>query len=103
MWFKNLQIYRLPSPWAMTAEQLAEQLARGTFVPTSCTEPRCRGCIHRGQPSHARWFRRITSVRSVARSEGVARVGNRLWKGVLANCGNDIVPKPCWAKRHRAG
>ncbi|MDB5759552.1 MAG: hypothetical protein JWM30_2841, partial [Burkholderia sp.] len=21
MWFKNLQIYRLPAPWAMTPEQ----------------------------------------------------------------------------------
>jgi len=45
MWFKNLQIYRLPSPWAMTAEQLAEQLARGPFVPTLGTEAQSRGWV----------------------------------------------------------
>lgn len=28
MWFRNLQIYRLPTPWAMTADALREQLAR---------------------------------------------------------------------------
>lgn len=45
MWFKNLQIFRLPSPWAMTAERLAEQLARGPFAPTLGTEPQSRGWV----------------------------------------------------------
>jgi recombination associated protein RdgC len=35
MWFKNLQIYRLPAPWAYTPEQLEKALAPHAFVP--CT------------------------------------------------------------------
>jgi len=35
MWFKNLQIYRLPAPWAMTSDQLEALLAPQTF--TQCT------------------------------------------------------------------
>ena len=35
MWFKNLQIYRLPAPWAFTPEQLEAALAPYSFVP--CT------------------------------------------------------------------
>lgn len=33
MWFRNVQLYRLPENWDMTAERLAEQLARLTFQP----------------------------------------------------------------------
>lgn len=33
MYFRNLQTYRLPAPWNITAEQLAEQLARRSFQP----------------------------------------------------------------------
>ena len=35
MWFKNLQIYRLPTPWNIDLAKLDEQLARGTF--SRCT------------------------------------------------------------------
>jgi recombination associated protein RdgC len=35
MWFKNLQIYRLPANWDMTPEKLEELLAEQSFVP--CT------------------------------------------------------------------
>ena len=35
MWFKNLQIYRLPAPWAITADQLSASLAAQAF--TACT------------------------------------------------------------------
>jgi recombination associated protein RdgC len=35
MWFKNLQIYRLPAPWAFTAEQLADALDHQAFTPPS--------------------------------------------------------------------
>ena len=35
MWFKNLQIYRLPAPWAITSEQLESSLAAHEF--TACT------------------------------------------------------------------
>jgi recombination associated protein RdgC len=38
MWFKNLQIYRLPAPWAMTADDVASQLSRNTFTPASSNE-----------------------------------------------------------------
>ncbi len=38
MWFKNLQLYRLPAPWACTVNQLAAQLAFNTFTPASSTE-----------------------------------------------------------------
>lgn len=43
MWFHNLQIYRLPTPWAMTAEKLREQLARGPFVKCPSNQPISRG------------------------------------------------------------
>ncbi|MBC7514175.1 MAG: recombination-associated protein RdgC [Herminiimonas sp.] len=35
MWFKNLQIYRLPVPWAMSQEQLEEALSPQTFSDAS--------------------------------------------------------------------
>jgi len=38
MWFKNLQIYRLPAPWAYTPEQLEEALATQAFTPASSNE-----------------------------------------------------------------
>ena len=38
MWFKNLQIYRLPAPWAFTPEQLEAALASHSFVPASSNE-----------------------------------------------------------------
>jgi recombination associated protein RdgC len=33
MWFRNVQLYRLPEQWDMTAERLSEQLARLMFQP----------------------------------------------------------------------
>ncbi|MYM81139.1 recombination-associated protein RdgC [Duganella sp. FT50W] len=36
--FKNLQIYRLPAPWAMTADALASMLASQAFTPPSSNE-----------------------------------------------------------------
>jgi recombination associated protein RdgC len=38
MWFKNLQIYRLPAPWAYTPEQLETALASNEFSPASSNE-----------------------------------------------------------------
>src|SRR4051812_18325589 len=38
MWFKNLQIYRLPAPWAYTPEQLEEALSSQAFVPANSNE-----------------------------------------------------------------
>ena len=45
MWFKNLQIYRLPAPWAISLDKLVEQLQRGEFFPTSGATPMSRGWI----------------------------------------------------------
>lgn len=33
MWFRNIQLYRLPEQWDMSAERLSEQLARLLFQP----------------------------------------------------------------------
>ncbi|CAN7628399.1 MULTISPECIES: recombination-associated protein RdgC [Pseudoduganella] len=38
MWFKNLQIYRLPAPWAFTPEQLEAALSTNAFSPASSNE-----------------------------------------------------------------
>jgi recombination associated protein RdgC len=38
MWFKNLQVYRLPVKWAMTAASLAEALVSQAFTPASSSE-----------------------------------------------------------------
>jgi recombination associated protein RdgC len=43
MWFKNLQIYRLPSPWALSIDALRYQLARGPFVKCPSNQPKSRG------------------------------------------------------------
>jgi recombination associated protein RdgC len=38
MWFKNLQVYRLPAPWSMTADALEQALTPQSFVPASSSE-----------------------------------------------------------------
>lgn len=38
MFFKNAQLYRLPAPWAYTAEQLEAALEPQAFVPSSSNE-----------------------------------------------------------------
>jgi recombination associated protein RdgC len=38
MWFRNLQAYRLPAPWAFTPEQLAAALAPHSFVPAGSND-----------------------------------------------------------------
>jgi recombination associated protein RdgC len=38
MWFKNLQLYRLPAPWDITREALAAGLAHGVFRPCGSQE-----------------------------------------------------------------
>jgi len=38
MFFRNLQVYRLPAPWAMTADQLTSALAPQTFEPPASNE-----------------------------------------------------------------
>jgi recombination associated protein RdgC len=43
MWFKNLQIYRLPAPWAMSREQLEAALTPQAFTDTSSTDLQNQG------------------------------------------------------------
>jgi recombination associated protein RdgC len=43
MWFRNLQIYRLPTPWNIDLAALEEQLGRGPFIPCPSNEPMSRG------------------------------------------------------------
>lgn len=38
MFFRNLQIYRLPAPWGMTADALAAALTSQAFTPASSNE-----------------------------------------------------------------
>lgn len=45
MWFRNLQLYRLPAPWAMTLEQLETQLQRGAFQRCPSNELMSRGWV----------------------------------------------------------
>lgn len=43
MWFKNLQIYRLPAPWAMSSDQLESCLAAQAFAPCSSGDMQSQG------------------------------------------------------------
>jgi recombination associated protein RdgC len=38
MWFKNLQLHRLPAPWAVTADQMEKWLAPHAFQPGTSIE-----------------------------------------------------------------
>ncbi len=48
MWFKNLQLYRLPAPWNIDLAKLDEQLSRGLFTRCASHEPMSRGWV----PAH---------------------------------------------------
>lgn len=45
MWFRNLQLYRLPVPWSLTLADLEEQLARGSFHPCGSQDHQSRGWV----------------------------------------------------------
>jgi len=45
MWFKNLQIYRLPAPWAINADELASHLAPQAFAACSSLEMQSQGWV----------------------------------------------------------
>ncbi len=45
MWFKNLQLYRLPTPWNVDLAKLEEQLARGLFVKCPSNQPASCGWV----------------------------------------------------------
>lgn len=45
MWFKNLQVYRVPAPWPMTAEQIHDALAPHAFTPGGTLEGQTKGWV----------------------------------------------------------
>ena len=45
MWFKNLQLHRLPVPWSMTPEDFADQLRSRLFQPCGGLNRESRGWI----------------------------------------------------------
>lgn len=45
MWFKNLQIYRLPKNWAENSSKLEEQLAKLILQPCSASDPQSIGWV----------------------------------------------------------
>ena len=45
MWFKNLQLYRLPASWPVDLAKFEEQLARGPFVKCPSNQPLSRGWV----------------------------------------------------------
>lgn len=45
MWFKNLQIYRLATPWDMSVEALEAQLATHTFLPCGNMDMESQGWL----------------------------------------------------------
>lgn len=45
MWFKNLQIYRLPANWDITLEQFEAQLAKKPFHPCASQDMESRGWL----------------------------------------------------------
>ncbi len=45
MWFKNLRIYRLDTAFSMSAQQLAEMLAKHQFAPGGSQEPLSLGWV----------------------------------------------------------
>ena len=45
MWFKNLQLYRLPRNWAADAAEIEEQLATLTLQGCGASDPRSIGWV----------------------------------------------------------
>lgn len=45
MWFRNLQLYRLPKDLAFTAEKIEEQLATSILQPCNATDPQSVGWV----------------------------------------------------------
>ncbi|WP_176060434.1 recombination-associated protein RdgC [Paraburkholderia sp. BCC1876] len=43
MWFKNLQLHRLPAPWSVTPEQMQKWLAPHAFAPGNTVEMQSHG------------------------------------------------------------
>lgn len=66
MWFKNLQLYRLPAPLSLTLATLDEQLGRGVFRRCASHEPLSVGWV------------------APSRDSGLVHAVNRQWLIALA-------------------
>ena len=45
MWFKNLQLFRLPKHWSITADELEAALAPQVFLPCTTQQPTSQGWV----------------------------------------------------------
>lgn len=45
MWFKNLQLFRLPKHWSITADELEAALAPQAFLPCTTQQPTSQGWV----------------------------------------------------------
>ena len=45
MWFKNLQLYRLPRHWSVSADELEAALAPQAFLPCTSQQPASQGWV----------------------------------------------------------
>jgi recombination associated protein RdgC len=77
--FKNLMLYRLPAPWNYTADQLATDLSRQSFVPASSNEllrqgfdaPRGAGLVH---VVNGQWLLRLATEKKLLPSSVINQV-----------------------------
>ncbi|MBL8437896.1 MAG: recombination-associated protein RdgC [Zoogloeaceae bacterium] len=51
MWFKNLQVFRLPAPWSVDRASLEDQLAKRRFHPCGSLDPATQGWVPPTQES----------------------------------------------------
>ena len=45
MWFKNIQLFRLPTPWSMDLARFVEQLERNPLARCSGSEQKRSGWV----------------------------------------------------------
>lgn len=48
MWFKNLQLFRLPKHWAISADEMEAALASQAFLPCTSQQPTSQGWVAPG-------------------------------------------------------
>jgi len=69
MWFKNIQLYRLPTPWSMDLARFVEQLERNPFTRCSGSEQKRSGWVSPRKDGyypqsgiHRKWFQTVISL-----------------------------------------
>jgi len=82
MWFKNLQLYRLPAPWPMTLEALEERLAKKPFVRCGSQDMQSSGWVSPNGSdvlvfgSHGQWLVALRTEQKLLPSSVVKQVAN---------------------------